>query len=126
MIDRDDAQLAGALRESLAARDRAAPPPRFAALWNDQGRVRASMARWRPVFAASAALLVLTVLSWTWLGPVLTTDAQPLDASLASELSSPDYWRVPTDELLAYAAPPLSVDLPTASGLEISLEESLL
>jgi hypothetical protein len=124
----DDSRLAILLREGLAARDRAARTPRFAALWRSDADARASAARWRPVFAASAVLIVLTALSWAWLRPVLLDDSQPdaLDATLAHELSSPDYWRVPTDELLAFAAPPLSAELPGPTGLEISLEESLL
>jgi hypothetical protein len=45
---------------------------------------------------------------------------------LARELSSPDYWRVPTDDLLAFAAPPLDAELPSPEGFNVSLEESLL
>jgi hypothetical protein len=49
-----------------------------------------------------------------------------IDPALAHQLSSTDYWRVPTDRLLAYAAPPLSAGLPPSTDIELSLEESLL
>ncbi|MGH8285064.1 MAG: hypothetical protein ACRETT_04785 [Steroidobacteraceae bacterium] len=68
-----------------------------------------------------AAVVVVAALSWMGL-----ERETRLDASLARELSSPDYWRVPTDELLAFAAPPLSADLPSPTGFQVSLEESLL
>ena len=49
-----------------------------------------------------------------------------IDPALAHQLSSADYWRVPTDELLVYEAAPLRAELPSPTGLQISLEESLL
>jgi len=121
-LDRDDERLASALRVGLAARDRSAPPPRFAAVWPGTSTTRRSALTWRPAFAAVATVVVVAGLSWTWIN---RSDTR-LDASLARELSAPEYWRVPTDELLAFAAPPLSVDLPSPAGFHVSLEESLL
>jgi hypothetical protein len=75
-------------------------------------------------------VVVVAGLSWIWINRSGAPDSSQLearvDASLARDLSSPDYWRVPTDELLAFAAPPLSVDLPSPTGFHVSLEESLL
>lgn len=142
--ERDDAQLAAALREGLAARDRSARTPHFSALWptaraDSRDRATSTLAglrsatAWRPALAALAAVVVVAGLSWTWIDRSTAPDSAAqqagvanADAALAHELSSPDYWRVPTDELLAYAAPPLNADLPSPSGFELSLEESLL
>jgi hypothetical protein len=129
-VDRDDAKLAATLREALAMRDRATRPPRFTSLWPQSAYGRSSTLAWRSAFAALAAVLVVTGLSWTWMNrsapPESSRQQGGAEASLARQLSSPDYWRVPTDELLAYAAPPLNADLPSPSGFEVSLEESLL
>lgn len=132
-LERDDARIAAALRESLTARDRTARPPGFAALWPKSGTRRSRALAWRPAFAALAAIVVVAGLSWTLFDRSATPEsatqqasAASEDAVLAHELSSSDYWRVPTDELLAYAAPPLNADLPSPSGFEVSLEESLL
>lgn len=131
-VGRDDARLASALREGLAARDRSARTPRFATVWPSADAAGAGTFAWRSVFAALAVVAVVAGLVSIWLdrsaAPDSTTQASVagVDAALARELSSPDYWRVPTDELLAYAAPPLNADLPSPSGFEVSLEESLL
>ncbi len=138
----DDRDLAAALRAALASRDRSVRSARFAELWSQVGRPGGGFAsRWRPAFAAGALLVVLAGLTWTLTdrtghrdadGSTVASRAQPAnekaraDLALARELSSPDYWRVPTDELLAFAAPPLSADLPSARGFDVSLEESLL
>jgi len=123
-----DTELRTAVRAGLEARDRAAQAPRFAGLW-PAGR-RQPREFLRPAFAAAAAIALAAVLAWTILGretagpmagPELHATAQ-----LAQQLSSPDYWRVPTDDLLAFAAPPLSAELPAPEGFNVSLEESLL
>lgn len=129
-LDRDDAQLASALRSGLAMRDRSAPPPRFTAVWPRSRATSSPEIAWRPALAAIAAVVIVAGLSWSWINRSGALHSSPLearvDASLARELSSPDYWRVPTDELLAFAAPRLSVDLPSPTGFHVSLEESLL
>ncbi len=128
-FDPRDEPMASALRDSLAARDRAAPAPRFAAVWPSSSTGRSSTFSWRPAVAVAAAVAVAG-LSWTWFDRAAAPEsaAQEADsiASLAHELSAPDYWRVPTDQLLAFAAPRPSVDLPTPAGFRVSLEESML
>ena len=118
--DRDDPRLAAALRTALEQRDRVVRPPRFATMWPDRTERRRPLT-WRPLAVSAACALVVA-------GIVLKSTDRParIDPSLAHELSSADYWRVPTDELLAYEAAPLRADLPSPTGLQISLEESLL
>lgn len=118
--DRDDARLAAALRTALEQRDRVAHPPRFAAMWSERSECRRLLA-WRPLAASAACALVVAGIVWK------STDRPArIDPSLAHRLSSADYWRVPTDELLTYEAAPLRADLPSPTGPQISLEESLL
>lgn len=128
--DNDDARLGAALRGALAARDLEARPPRFAALWPAAGVARSPAFAWRPAIAAAAAVALIAAVSWTAIRRSGVPDMPALDAridaALVRELSSPEYWRVPSDELLAFAAPPLSAELPAPMGLQISLEESLL
>lgn len=125
---RDDEALKAAVRGGLAARDRAVTPPRFAQTWPGAKRPRAH--GWQPALAAGAALVAIVAVSWLYLGRDPGEDRAPGDlgatTELAQALSSPDYWRVPTDELLAFAAPPLDAALPTPEGFNVSLEESLL
>lgn len=118
--DRDDGQLAAALRTALEKRDRIVRPPRFATMWSKQSAGRRPLA-WRPLAASAACALVVAGIVWKSTDPPAR-----IDPSLAHQLSSADYWRVPTDELLAYEAAPLHADLPAPTGFEISLEESLL
>lgn len=129
-LDRDDARLTSALRSGLATRDRSLPPPRFTAVWPGSSTTRRPVLVWRPAFAAVATMVVVAGLSWIWINRSGAPDSSQfkarIDASLARDLSSPDYWRVPTDELLAFAAPPLSFELPSPTGFHVSLEESLL
>ena len=120
-LDRDDARLASALRSGLAARDRSARPPRFAAVWQSASEPGSFRFAWRPAIATLAAVVVVVALSWMGINREAS-----VDEALARQLSSPAYWRVPTDELLAFAAPPLSADLPSPTGFQVSLEESLL
>jgi len=126
--DRGDQALRAAVRDSFAARDRALPAPRFSRTWPGAQRPRAQL--WRPALAAGAALAAIAALSWTLLDRPYAESAAAADlraaTELARELSSADYWRVPTDELLAFAAPPLSAELPSPGGFHVSLEESLL
>lgn len=121
----DDARLATALRTALEERDRVVSPPRFAKLWRaasppspvTRGRM------WRgPLIASAAAAVVIVAVLWTW----RTASPAHIDPVLAHQLSSADYWRVPTDEVLAFEPAPLNADLPSPTGVEISLEESLL
>lgn len=127
-IDREDQALRTAVRDGLAARDRALPPPRFARIWPGAGRSRAG--GWRPALAGGLAFAAIAAVSWMFLGRPGTESAPPealrAATELAHELSSPDYWRVPTDDLLAFAAPPLNAELPLPDGFHVSLEESLL
>ena len=127
-LDRDDESLKSAVRDGLGARDRALPPPRFARAWPGEGRPRA--AAWRPALAGGLALAAIVAVSWMFLGRPAGESAPPENlraaTELARELSSPDYWRVPTDDLLAFAAPPLNAELPLPDGFHVSLEESLL
>ena len=84
-------------------------------------------ARWRPAFAALAVALVIAALSWTLIGPMSKPPSSTaLDPALARELSSEEFWRVPSDELLAHAHPTAGIVLPSPQTLELSLEESLL
>ena len=95
--------------------------PRFATLWPDRGERRRSGFAWRPLAASAACAFVVAGIVWK-----STERPGRIDPALAQQLSSDDYWRVPTDELLVYEAAPLRADLPSATGLQISLEESLL
>jgi hypothetical protein len=127
-IGREDETLKAAVRDGLTARDRALPPPRFAHAWPGAGRPRAIA--WRPALAGGLALAAIVAVSWMFLGRPGGESAPSDDlrdaTELARELSSPDYWRVPTDDLLAFAAPPLNAELPLPDGFHVSLEESLL
>ncbi|MGQ0383082.1 MAG: hypothetical protein ACT4UP_00135 [Gammaproteobacteria bacterium] len=127
--DRDEA-LKSAVRVALQTRDHAARTPPFGRVWPAAETVRRPAAPWRPAFAAFATILVLAGVSWVYFARDAddgTTDAGLREtAALAQELSSPDYWRVPSDELLAFAAVPLDVNLPSPEGFNVSLEESLL
>jgi hypothetical protein len=127
-ISREDETLKAAVRDGLAARDRALAAPRFANTWPAAERPR--MAVWRPALAGGLALAAIVAVSWMFLGRPGGESAPPADlratTELARELSSPDYWRVPTDDLLAFAAPPLNAELPLPDGFHVSLEESLL
>ena len=119
--DRDDARLAAALRTALEQRDRVVRPPRFAAMWAERSERHRTVLAWRPLAASAACALVVAGIVWK------STDRPArIDPSLAHQLSSAAYWRVPTDELLAYEAAPLRAELPSPTGLQISLEESLL
>jgi hypothetical protein len=124
--DRDEAALQGAIHAALSARDRTTRVPRFAQLW-PAGRTSHPVGL-RPALAACAIVALLAGLSWVALRREASVPQAELQATaqLARELSSPDYWRVPTDDLLAFAAPPLSADLPAPEGFDFSLEESLL
>lgn len=130
--EREDAELGSALRRALNERDRALRAPRFAGLWPDPNatRPRSQGFAWRPALAAAIAVGVVGVVAWTGIARFSDPDAAAaggrLDPTLARELSSPEYWRVPTDALLAYTAPPLSAELPSAEGFQVSLEESFL
>jgi hypothetical protein len=119
--EHDDAQLAAALRTALEERDRVVRPPRFATVWPERSERRKPQLAWGPLAATAACAFVVAGIVWK-----STDRPTPIDPSLAHELSSADYWRVPTDELLAYEAAPLHADLPAPTGLQISLEESLL
>ena len=127
-IGREDETLKAAVRDGLAARDRALPAPRFTHTWPDAEHPRT--AAWRPALAGGLALAAIAAVSWMFLGRPGGESVPPEDlratTELARELSSPDYWRVPTDDLLAFGAPPLNAELPSPDGFHVSLEESLL
>ena len=127
-LDREDEVLKATVRDGLAARDRALPPPRFAHAWPGAERPRTAI--WQPALAGGLALAAIGAVSWMLLARPGGESASPADlratVELARELSSPDYWRVPTDDLLAFAAPPLNAELPSPDGFHVSLEESLL
>jgi hypothetical protein len=121
----DERRLADAVRSALAARDAALPARSFERSWTSSASSRTT-GRWRPAFAALSLATVIAVLSWTMLGPSSEPTATALDPNLARELSSAEFWRVPTDELLAHADPAAGIVLPSPRDLEFSLEESLL
>ncbi len=127
-FDHDDEALKALVRDGLAARDRALPPPRFARAWPGDRRPRAGA--WRPALGGGLALTAIAAVAWMLLarpgGESTTPEDLRAATELAHELSSPDYWRVPTDDFLAFAAPPLAADLPLPEGFHVSLEESLL
>ena len=122
MTDHHESQLAATLRAALEQRDRVVKPPRFATLWTERSERRRTFFTWRPLAVSAICALVVAGIVWR------STDhsATPIDPQLAHQLSSADYWRVPTDKLLAYEAAPLRADLPSATGFQISLEESVL
>lgn len=126
----EDEGLKTVVRDGLLARDLAMRPPAFARVWPAVDSARQPLVFRRPAFAAVAALAVLAGASWVLLERNASDPVQAAEEDaavlLARELSSPDYWRVPTDDLLAFAAPPLSADLPSPEGFHVSLEESLL
>jgi len=126
----DDERLKAAVRDGLLARDRAARAPSFASIWQAADSTPRFPYLQRPALAGCAAVVLLAGVSWIYLGRQTGEPARPDTedgaVALARELSSPDYWRVPTDELLAFAAPPLSAGLPSVEGFNVSLEESLL
>jgi hypothetical protein len=122
----DDADLAQVLRAGLTARDREVRVPSFRTLWSRESRPAFPL--WRKALAASLAVAIVAALLPFWIvglpGRGGEDAAVSIDTALAHELSSRDFWRVPSDELLAFSAPPLSAPLP--EPYEISLEESLL
>ena len=122
MTDHDESQLAATLRAALKERDSVVKPPRFATMWTEHSEHRRTLLPWRPLAASAICALVVAGIVWR------STDhsATPIDPQLAHQLSSADYWRVPTDKLLAYEAAPLRADLPSPTGFQISLEESVL
>jgi hypothetical protein len=119
--DRNDSQVAAALRAALEQRDRVVRPPRFATMWAERSGRRTRLLTWRPLAASAICALVVAGIVWR-----STDHSAAIDPQLAHQLSSADYWRVPTDKLLAYEAAPLRADLPSATGFRISLEESVL
>lgn len=129
-FDRDEERLKTAVRDGLLARDRAVRVPAFARIWPAVDFAPQPLFLRRPAFAAFAALILLAGVSWVFHGRHAGESVSPTDigaaVELARQLSSPDYWRVPTDDLLAFAAPPLNADLPLPEGFHVSLEESLL
>lgn len=129
-FDADEEQLRTAVRDGLVARDRAMRSPEFAVIWPGAAAAPPPVSFLRPAVAALAAVAMLAGISWLFLGRHAGDPKAPADSEIAVELarqlSSPDYWRVPTDDLLAFAAPPLRADLPSAEGFHVSLEESLL
>ena len=129
-IDRAEERLKAAVRDGLLARDRVMRPPGFARIWPAMTASQRPVIFLRPAFAAFAAVAMLAGVSWVYLERHAGDPAPPADAGaiveLARQLSSPNYWRVPTDELLAFAAPPLNAELPLPDGFHVSLEESLL
>ncbi len=128
-LNRDDERLKAAVGNALLERDRSVPAPPLARVWPGE-RQRPQAMFQRPAFAAVAALLAVAGVSWLVLERRGQVAAPPADlratVELAEQLSSPDYWRVPTDDLLVYAATPPSAELPSPEGFEVSLEESLL
>ena len=83
----------------------------------------------RPKRGPTAFTLIemLVAVAIVWVGvDRRSTDVDRVDATIAHQLSSSECWRVPTDGLLAYAAPPLDAELPVPDDFGISLEESLL
>ncbi len=124
----DDTDLARVLREGLSARDREVRAPSFRSLWLRESRP--ALPLWRKAVAASVAAVIVAALLPFWIVGLPGRSGQgaspPIDAALAQELSSRDFWRVPSDELLAFSAPPLSAPFPESYDYEISLEESLL
>jgi hypothetical protein len=75
--------------------------------------------------ATAATIAAVGIVSWSYLRPP-GPRAEPFDPVIAHELSQPDYWRVPSDELLALAAPPIDASLPSGGDFSVSLEESFL
>jgi len=127
VTDRDEADATGlrtALHQALSARDRHAGTPSFEALTARDASAQTSFA-WRPALAMVASTLIVAagVLMWR---NAERADAPILDARLVEELSPSSYWHVPSDELLAYAPAPVSLDIAVDTGLPVSLEESLL
>jgi hypothetical protein len=115
--------LRAALREALSVRDATVDAPSFEALAaRDSSPSRPF--DWRPAVAMTASTLIVVagVLLWT----NEKAKIPMLDAHLVEKLSPASYWRVPSDELLAYAPAPVSLDIAIDSGLPVSLEESLL
>jgi hypothetical protein len=121
----DEPALASAVRSALTARDAASKVPSFGDSWPSE-QARPALIRWRTAFAALAIATVLGALSFALLDPRPEPASAALDPALARELSSEDFWRVPTDELLAHADPAAGIVLPSPRTLEFSLEESLL
>jgi len=125
-IPESDQRLSGALRCALAARDAALPARSFESAWTSTTTSRMPT-RWRPAFAALAMAAAIGALSWTLIGPMAEPPSSTaLDPVLVHEMSSEDFWRVPTDELLAHAHPAAGIVLPSPQTMELSLEESLL
>ena len=123
--EQDDLPFAGAIQRALAARDARLRVPAFSATWPSENR-RARAFGWRIALATAATVAAVGIVSWTLLRAPAAVQQEAFDPLIAQELSRPDYWRVPSDELLALAAPPLEASLPSGGDFSVSLEESYL
>lgn len=110
------------------------PAPAHARVWPAEGSNRLGYSRVQTflTMAVAAGVVSFALLLW-WdrssqpvVAPPVVAQNRSLDPTLAHELSAPDYWRVPSDELLALSAPPLDASLSLEPGFEVSLEESVL
>ena len=84
-IGREDEALKAAVRDGLAARDRALPPPRFANAWPGAERPRITV--WRPALAGGLALAAIAAVSWMFLGRPGGESAPPADLRATTELA---------------------------------------
>jgi hypothetical protein len=124
----DDGAIGSALRRALELRDRRQRPPVLASVLPEDESSRRGYSRVRAFLATATVVGALGIMLMMWwdrsTSPRLS--GAPIDATLARQLSAPDYWRVPSDELLALSAPPLDASLSLETGFEVSLEESVL
>jgi hypothetical protein len=122
----EEARLAQQLRAALAARDRAMGPPPLE-LAPRAARPSIPFPVWVAGAAAAAAVVAFVLWTTRYPGTRFPGGASTLSAETVAELSSPDYWRVPSDRLLALAPPPVTAqELPEIPSFRVSLEESVL
>ena len=127
--ERNDQKLTEAFRRAFAARDERLRAPEFATIWPSEDRATRAprtFSGWRVGLATAATIAFAGIVSWTLLRGPGGAQAEALDPAIAHELSRSDYWRVPSDELLALAAPPIDASLPSGGDFSVSLEESFL
>jgi hypothetical protein len=108
-----------ALNAALVERDSHIRAPAFRSLLAPRRAPRLGLA-----YAAGAATVAIVLFAIVVVRP--PDESAGVDLALAAQLSSPDYWRGPTDRLIAQTGSGGEPVLPVLPTYEMSLEDSWL